>query len=136
MSALCGIELTIESLMLLKKTLDELRIQYSILEELGKEERKLFEMEDENGNIEQVDIVITGPYGSKMGFQKQKGKGYRIISSASGGQIQMQKDIADRIKSRYAYNRVKEELAQQGYSIVEEKNIGNKTVKILARRWG
>jgi len=137
MSALCGIELTIESLVLLRRTLNELKLQHSLLEEMGKEEQKLFKMVDEEGNTELVDIAITGPYGTRMGLQKQKGGGYRVISSASSSsQIQRHKDIANRIKQRYAYNRVKEELSSKGYSVVEEKDIGNKTIKLVARRWG
>ncbi|HNS32204.1 MAG TPA: DUF1257 domain-containing protein [bacterium] len=137
MSALCGIELTIESLFLLKKTLDELKIQYSILEELEKEENQLFVMETAEGTVEKADIVISDSSGVKTGFQKQKNGQYRVISSASSGNIlQQQKETVKKIKRQYAYNRVKEELAKQGYSIVEEKKIGNKGVKILARRWG
>ncbi len=136
MSALCGIELTIESLVLIRKTLDELKLQYSMLEEIGKEREKLFTMEDSEGRIENVNMLITDSFGLKMGLQKQKNGQYRVITSASSHQqLLQQKKIANRIKQRYAYNRIKEELQSKGYSIVEEKKADDNTIRLVARHW-
>lgn len=136
MSALCGIELTIESLILLKKTLNELEMQYSILEELKNEEKKLFVMETAEGTVEKVNILVTGADGIRMGLQKQENGQYRVITSASSpSQLKVQRKMAGRIKQRYAYNRIKEELSSKGYSVVEEKKDGDNTIKLVARRW-
>lgn len=116
--------------------MNELNLQHEILKELEKDAEHLFEMETTEGTIEKVNILITDPYGLKMGFQKQKDGKYRVITSASSqSRIKQQEKIANAIKQRYAYNRVKEELKVKGYTVVEEKNIGNKTIKIVARRW-
>ncbi|MBN1445241.1 MAG: DUF1257 domain-containing protein [Candidatus Omnitrophica bacterium] len=136
MSALCGIELTMESLALIKKTLDELRLQHRMLEEIDKDREKLFAMEDSEGRIEKVSMLITDAYGLKMGLQKQKNGKYRVITSASSRpQLLKQKKIANRIKQRYAYNRIREELQSKGYSIVEEKKTGDNTIRLVARHW-
>ena len=136
MSALCGIELVIESLMMLRKTLDDLKIRYALLEEMEKSEKTLFEIRTGEGKTELAEIIINDGSGTRTGFQKQADGRYRIISTASSREeSRQQKKLAGRIKRRYAYNRIREELSKQGYLVVEEEKEGDETVRILARRW-
>ena len=136
MSALCGIDLTIESLTLLRRTLKELNFHHKLLEEIDDREKQLFAMETPEGTIEKVNIIITDSAGTRIGLQKQHDGQYRVITSASSApQMQKQEAIANRIKQRYAYNRIKEELQSKGYSLVEEQKSDDNTIKLVARRW-
>lgn len=136
MSAACDIGLTIGSLAMLQQALDEIQFSYRVLEELRKGEERLFTLETADGRVEKVNVLVTDPEGIKIGFQRQKNGQYKIITSAvTPAHLQKQKDVVNRIRQRYAYNLVKQELRTRGYAVVEEKDVGNKTIRIVARRW-
>lgn len=90
------------------------------------------------GKIEKVDIVVKGPNGRDIGFQKTAKGDYRVICDSEGlskAQAKQQQDFVKQIRQRYAYNKVLEELKKQGYVIAEEEKVPNNTIRILARKW-
>ncbi|MCM8801182.1 MAG: DUF1257 domain-containing protein [Candidatus Omnitrophica bacterium] len=127
MSSTGGIELIIRSLASLLQAIGDLR--------LACEEKK--EMQTTDGKIYNVDVVVKDENNRSIGFQKQKDGSYRIIADSYGlnsAQLKKQQEFINKIKRRYAYNMVIDQLKKQGYQISEEK-IEKDTIKLIGRRW-
>jgi hypothetical protein len=122
----------------LTKALEELKFNYRILEELNRqEEASSFEMTVADGVVERMNVIVKDPEGIEIGFQRQKDGKFKIFTAASAAPATRlrQNDVINRIRQKYSYNAVKQELAGRGYTIVEEKDIGGKTIQLVARRW-
>jgi len=134
MSALGGIEVVFLATALLFRTLRELQIESDILKEIKEEEYK---METCDGKIEKVDILVKDYEGTTVGFKKREDGIYQAIIPRVGSEVMRKKheQLVNHIRRRYAYNLVKEDLKRKGFTIVEEKEVGKDTVKIVARRW-
>jgi hypothetical protein len=95
-------------------------------------------MQTTDGKIYKVDVIVKDENNRSIGFQKQKDGTYQIIADSSGlnpAQLKKQKEFINKIKQRYAYDKIIRELKNKGYQIVEEKKLEKNTIRLLARRW-
>ncbi len=91
-----------------------------------------------DGKTQNVDIVVLDPNGKKIGFKKTESGEYQAVSDACGlnkEQIKKQQDFIKKIRQRYSYNKVIDELKKQGYLITQEEKVQDNTIKIVARKW-
>lgn len=92
----------------------------------------------QDGRIHNLDVVVTDPYGKQIGFEKTDSGNYRVIADSKGLdkiQLKKQKEFINKIRQRYAYNKITDELKKQGFIIVEEEKIQNNTIRLVARKW-
>ncbi|MBM3249542.1 MAG: DUF1257 domain-containing protein [Candidatus Omnitrophica bacterium] len=122
------IALEIRALVCLIKSIVDLGIQY----------KELASMRTADGKVHKVDLVIKDEFGKEIGFEKTEQGNYRIVSDSSGlnqNQIRKQQEFVKKIRQRYAYNKVVEELRKQGYTIAEEEKVEKNTIRLVARKW-
>ncbi|GEM_PF-2543837 len=133
----CGsLELCMASLVLLQKALEELHFYHKIIEEEKAGQQKTVEIIKADGQKVMVDILIRDAEGQTIGLIKKKDGTYETVFTASSGvSYHRQKEMVNRLKQRYAYLAVREKLLQEGYTIVEEKQGANQTIRLVARRW-
>ncbi len=131
-----GIGLTIMSLARLTQALEDLKFQYRVLEEMNQAAETTFEMKTSEGTVERMNVIVRDPEGLEIGFQRQKNGQFRVFTSATAPAIRRQQEsVINRIRQKYTYNTVKQQLAARGYSVVEEKEMGDRTIQLVARRW-
>jgi len=107
--------------------------------DLGVEYKDLSTMRTADGTMHKVDLLIKDKNGKDIGFEKTKKGDYKIIadtSSLTGAQLKEQQRFINKIKQKYAYNRIMDVLKQQGYVIAEEEKVQNNTIRLVARKWG
>lgn len=112
----------------LKRTLSELEASYT-------EERTMITADGLN---HQVEVVIRDHYGRDIGLTKTKKGDYQFVADTKGltkEQLKRQQVFINKIKQKYAYNQVVNELKKQGYVIAEEQKVQNNTIKLVARKW-
>jgi hypothetical protein len=112
----------------LKKALSEMEIKYE----------KAKQMRTCDGVIHNVDITIKDPSGREVGLEKTEKGTYRFITDSTGmseKELKEQKSFLNRIRQRYAYNKITSELKKQGYVIAEEEKVQNNTIRLVARKW-
>lgn len=100
--------------------------------------QEMQELKTADGKIYNVDVVVKDENNRAVGFQKQKDGTYKIIADSAGlneQQLKKQQQFINKIKQRYAYKVVIQELKKQGYQITEEKKIEKDLIKLTARRW-
>ena len=86
------------------------------------------------GGTTQAELVVaTRNQGYDIGF-RQKGKNYELVADWYGINDIKQEQLTSRLNQRYAYNTVKDQLDQQGFSLVEEELQENKTIHLTLRR--
>ena len=118
----------IMNLIELKRTLADLQLEYDDVKK----------MTTCDGVIHKVDVLIKEPNGRQVGLEKTEKGAYRFITDTAGldnQQLKVQKDFLNRIRQKYAYNKIVTELKNQGYSITEEEKVQNNTIKLVARKW-
>ncbi len=106
--------------------------------DLGREYKELTTMRGEDGTIHTVDLVLKDENGNNVGFEKTAKGDYKVIADTRGlnaSQLKQQQQFIHRIRQRYAYNSVTQELKKQGYVIAEEEKIQNNTIRLVARKW-
>lgn len=112
----------------LKKALSELELKYE----------RVKSVEDSAGITHKVEVAIKDPNGRVIGLEKNKDGSYQFVSDSKGltrQQLKQQADFINRIKQRYAYNKIIKELKGQGYIIAQEQKVENNTIKLVARKW-
>jgi len=135
-SGLGSLELCMASLVLLQKALEELHFYHEIIEEEKAGQQRTVEMVKADSQKVMVNILIRDAEGQTIGLIKKKDGSYETVFSASSGvSYNKQKEMANRLKQRYAYLAVKEKLSQEGYTVVEEQQHANQTIRLVARRW-
>lgn len=119
----------IMDLLELKNTLTQLELKYEEMKTIS----------TESGVVSKVDVLIKDPNGRAIGLQKTEKGTYRVVSDCKGltqDQLKVQQKFVNKIKQKYAYNKVITELKKQGYIIAEEEKVANNTIKLVARKWG
>lgn len=125
-ASIVGLE--IRALFFLIKSINDLRMEY----------KELCSMRTADGAIHNVEVLVKDSNGKDVGFEKTEKGDYRIITDTSGLdeiQIKNQQDFVKKIRQRYAYNKVTDELKKQGYVIAEEEKVQNNTIRLVARKW-
>ncbi|MGE5309271.1 MAG: DUF1257 domain-containing protein [Deltaproteobacteria bacterium] len=119
----------------------EIRVIASLIQsliDLNAQYRELSQMKTCGGKIEKVDVVVKDPNGRDIGFQKTEKGDYRVVCDSDGldqKQLKKQRDFVKQVRQRYAYNKVLDELKNQGYIIAEEQKVQDNTIRIVARKW-
>jgi len=106
--------------------------------DLGLEYKELKKMHIADGGVHNVDLIVKDSFGKDVGFEKTQRGNYRIIADSSGlnkEQLNRQQEFIKKIRQRYAYNKVTDELKKQGYIIAEEEKVQNNTIRLVARKW-
>lgn len=127
MSSECGIELVFRSLAEIIQAMQDLNLEYKKLDQMKA-----------NGKLEKVEVVVKDSNGRDIGFAKDKNGNYQVLADSKGlntAQLKNQNDLVNKIRQKYAYNNVVNELKKQGYVIAEEEKCTNNTVRLVARKW-
>lgn len=106
--------------------------------DLGKQYKEISSMRTTDGKIHKVDLMVQDTNGKDIGFEKTEQGNYQIIADSSGlntTQLKAQQDFIKKIRQRYAYNKITEDLKKQGYVIAEEEKVQNNTIRLVARKW-
>lgn len=106
--------------------------------DLGMEYKELCSMRTSDGKVHKVDILVKDECGKDVGFEKTAKGDYRIITDTTGldkAQIKKQQEFVKKIRQRYSYNKITDELKKQGYIIAEEEKVQNNTIRLVARKW-
>lgn len=128
MSSLFGIDLLIVSVGALMAAASELKVAH--------EQKK--QMRTHDGSVHPVEVVIKDENNREIGFQKQKDGSYKIIADEAGlsqNQVKKQQQLINKVKQRYAYTMVVQELKKQGYQVAEEKAAEKGAIKLIVRKW-
>jgi hypothetical protein len=85
-----------------------------------------------------VDHVLQNKSGLKIGLRKtKKGKLELLVDEDELREkegIEL-KDFKNQFQQRYAYAKLVERLKAEGYTMVEEKEETNETIRLVVRRW-
>ena len=78
--------------------------------------------------------------GCELSLQKNKQGAYDVVArwSKQPGKAEVQKvraDIEAQIKQKYAYEKVKQELAKKGFILAKEEVQPDNTIRLVARKW-
>ena len=110
----------------------------SSIVQLGIAYKQLSSMRTSDGKIHKVDLLVKDEFGRDVGFEKTEKGTYQVISDTSGlnkEQLKKQQDFINKIRQKYAYNKITDELKKQGYVIAEEEKVQNNTIRLVARKW-
>lgn len=91
---------------------------------------------DTNGSA----VVIHTDSGYDLGIRKNAKGAYDVVAQwqQKPGQIQIQQvqaEVEARIKQKYAYEKVKRELAKKGFLVANEEVQPDNTIRLVARKW-
>ena len=87
-----------------------------------------------------ADMVIHTDKGYDIGLRRNDAGAYDIVThwSQEPGKAQIQQvrtDIESQIKQRYAYEKVRRELAKNGFMIASEEVQADNSIRVVARKW-
>lgn len=129
MSSLFGIDILVMSIGALMAVASDLKIAA----------QQKNQMRTQDGARHSVDMVIKDENNNReIGFQKQKDGSYKIIADAAGltsAQVKKQQQLINKVKQKYAYKVVVQELKKQGYQVAEEKAAEKGAIKLVVRKW-
>lgn len=86
------------------------------------------------------DVVIHTDRGYNIGLRRNETGAYDVMAQwqTAPGHEQIQtarSDIEGRIRQKYAYEKVRRELAKKGFVIASEETTPDEAIRIVARRW-
>nr|YP_010197088.1 hypothetical protein LK098_pgp198 [Crassiphycus crassissimus]UAD84892.1 hypothetical protein [Crassiphycus crassissimus]UAD85096.1 hypothetical protein [Crassiphycus crassissimus] len=128
MSHFSRIKTSITNLNILKQTLKDLNLKYSI---------KKSHLEDSNGNLEYVDMIIKKNDKNIMGFL-WNGKEYTFIADFDIWQHNHDiypENIIEKILQQYAINSIIKVSNNQGFTTVEKEKLRDGSMKLIVQRW-
>lgn len=136
MSSCGGIELCLFSLGSLLETLEEMRREEKLIEAIQEARGVPVVLEKDDGTVEEVDILVRDVSGRRMGFRKNRqGEFVPVYASEAPEVRSVQQKLYHRVRQKYVRRVITAELARKGYRIVEEKDVGKDTIRLVARRW-
>lgn len=85
-------------------------------------------------------VLIHTDKGYDVGLQKNAKGAYDVVVhwQQRPGTVQIQqvrKELEDKIKQKYAYEKVKRELAKKGFMITTEETQPDESIRLVARKW-
>lgn len=90
------------------------------------------------GNSLQADVVVNPGGGFDIGFEKGADGAFQIVADWWGVQKDTgiaEADFVRGVVQRYAYQTVVEQVAKQGFQVVQETVGADQTLKVTVRRW-
>nr|UAD87109.1 hypothetical protein [Gracilaria pacifica] len=128
MSHFSRITTSITNLKILKKSLKDLNFEYST--------NKAY-LQDGNGHLEYVDIIVKKNDKNIMGFV-WNGKEYAFISDFDLWQHDNQiypENIIEKILQQYAINSIIKVSHDEGFKTVNKGKLTDGSVKLIVQRW-
>lgn len=128
MSHFTEVKTKIKCLVTLKKVIEELG--YSFKEGVT-------QVRGYQGELTEAIAVIDTKSSYDIGIV-QTADGYGLIGDWDMLQVRAgveQEELLNSINKKYAYHKILEEVAKQGYTVVEEEESAEQTVKVRVRRW-
>ena len=113
----------------------EMRIEVDSLRRSGCDLRSGTDVETRG-----ADVVIHTNQGYDIGLKRNDKGAYDVVAhwSQQPGKTQIKQvrsDIEAQIKQKYAYEKVKRELAKKGFMISDEEIQPDNTIRLVARKW-
>lgn len=90
------------------------------------------------GKNEQADVVVKPGGAYDIGFVKAADGSYHIVADWWGVEKEAklrERSFLEPVMQRYAYHKVVDEVAKQGFQVVQESVGVDQTVKLTVRRW-
>nr|YP_010196679.1 hypothetical protein LKZ11_pgp200 [Gracilaria cliftonii]UAD84483.1 hypothetical protein [Gracilaria cliftonii] len=128
MSHFSRIKTSITNRKILKKTLKDLNFKYI---------KEKSHLQDSNGNLEYVDMIIKKNDKNIMGFL-WNGKEYTFITDFDLWQNYNEiypENIIEQILQQYAINSVIELSHIEGFTTVEKEKLQDGSVKLIVQKW-
>ena len=85
-----------------------------------------------------ADVVVSPGGAYDIGFEKAKDGSYQVVADWWGVTQECglkEQDFLQPVVQRYAYHTVGEQVAKQGFQVVQETVGADPTVKVTVRRW-
>ena len=102
------------------------------LEDLGYEYRKDADIRGFGGQRMRVDIALPMEGGYDIGFRR-KGDGFEMVADLWG--LKVDKDeFLKQVQQRYAYHTVLEQAKTQGFTVVEEQELEDGSIRLVCER--
>ncbi len=133
MSHFTQVETKINDLVALKAALVDLNMEF---EEAT--ENQLVKVRGWKGSTLNAEAKIKGSKSYDIGLQLTEEGNYKLVADWWGIEEetqQTQEQITQKIVARYAYHKVKNEVAKQGFSLDEESVEADGTIKIGVSKW-
>lgn len=90
------------------------------------------------GATERAELVVRPGGNYDIGFVRGKDGHYQVVADWWGVErdagLREQKFL-EPVARRYAYHKVVQEVAKQGFQVVQETTAADQTVKLTVRRW-
>ncbi len=85
-------------------------------------------------------IVVHTDRDYDIGLRRNKNGAYDVLAhwetQAGGAQVrEAQAEVANQIRQRYAYEKVRRELAKKGFIVSSEEVEPDRTIKLVVRKW-
>ena len=133
MSHFTNVETQINDLVALKEALADLELEF----EEGTESQ-LVKVRGWKGSTLNAEAKIKGSKSYDIGLQLTENGTYKLVADWWGIEEetnQTQEAITQKIVRRYAYHKVKSEVAKQGFTLDEEEVEADGTVKLGVSKW-
>lgn len=92
--------------------------------------------------LQNVDIAARAENGSEIGFLRNSDGSFDMVADwwtkkGTGGQqlVRELNDLAGKVQQEYARRIVLEQTKSEGFSVVEERNEEDGSIRIIVRRW-
>lgn len=133
MSHFTKVDTKISDLVCLKKTIEELGYKYTE----PKDKAKVY-IRGWNGNQEEADLKIDTKSSYDIGVKVKDGGMCEVFADWWGVESHAgftEEEFMQKLRQRYAYNKVTSEVKKQGFTLVEDKVEEDKTIKLVVRKW-
>ena len=128
MSHFTEVKTKIKCLVTLKKVIEELGYSFK---------DGVTQVRGYQGELTEAIAVIDTKSSYDIGIV-QTAEGYSLIGDWDMLQVRAgieQDELLNSINKKYAYHKILEEVAKQGYTVVEEEENAEQVVKVRVRRW-
>jgi len=128
MSHFTEVKTKIKCLVTLKKVIEELGYSFK---------DGVTQVRGYQGELTEAIAVIDTKSSYDIGIV-QTAEGYSLIGDWDMLQVRAgieQDELLNAINKKYAYHKILEEVAKQGYTVVEEEENAEQVVKVRVRRW-
>jgi hypothetical protein len=86
------------------------------------------------GDSEEVAFVIDNEQGGKLGIRQKKDKSFDFVMEDED--VKVNKEIVSKIKQKYNYMKVMDELKKKGYNLETEEVAADKSLRLKFTKWG
>jgi len=104
------------------------QLKYTVFE--GKSTLKGYEGQKKN-----IDILVKLNSSYDIGFTQNKDGSFSIIADWWGVTKVKKDDFTRMVNQNYSLNMISREMKKKGYKIVEQKDLEDKSIKVVVRKW-